>query len=123
MQSSSDNDGSKPDKCDIAVLRMYFSWLFYIGTITRGATAPGLFSPCGRKIDITTRLTYNLNISLELVLRCGESPGNWIRLYKVTLFYEPTSSKVMKRALFIFSDYNQEGENTQWKISTFISVT
>ena len=72
--------------------------------------APGLFSPEVGKIDITTRLTYNLNIRLELVLRCEESPGNWIRLYKVTPFYEPTSSKEMKRALFILSDYNQEGK-------------
>ena len=52
MQSSSDNDGSKPDKCDIAVLRMYFSWLFYIGTIARGKLLPGFFPRVGGKLTL-----------------------------------------------------------------------
>lgn len=122
MQSSSDNDGSKPDKCDIAVLRMYFSWLFYIGTITRGATAPGLFSPCGQKIDITTRLTYNFDIRLELVLRCGESPENWIRLYKVTLFYEPTSSKSDETGSFyIFRLQSRRRKHTMEDFNIYFS--
>lgn len=52
MQSSSDNDGSKPDKCDIAVLRMYFSWLFYIGTITWGKLLPVFFPRVGGKLTL-----------------------------------------------------------------------